>query len=71
VNTPNYQAGDTLTYSTFGGKPRRIRVTERCEDVKNGRPGFDGFEVNEQGQRVAEYDAWGYDSQILEVFPAT
>ena len=64
MSTPvNYEVGDVIEYSTFctkSGQPgRRVQVTEKHADVKNGRPGFEGF--NEFGTY------WGYDYQIMRV----
>lgn len=57
-----YAAGDVIVYRPFGGGLRRVLVEERLEDVKKGRPGFDGVVVSgpEKGQPV-----WGYDCQIV------
>lgn len=55
-----YNVGDTIVYRTFGGEARTVLVTEKEDDVKNGRPGFDG--VTEDG-----VDVWGYDEQIVSV----
>ena len=57
-----YEAGDVIWYQTFGGDVRHIRVTERHDDVKHGRPGFSGIVVSgtERGTPI-----WGYDYQIV------
>ena len=44
----------------MGGGLRTGIVTEKHDDVKNGRPGFD-MRCSDGG----EY--WGYDDQIVEV----
>jgi hypothetical protein len=62
----DYTEGSIIEYRTFTGGIRRVEVLERCDDVKNGRPGFDGFEV----QRSPADDTtgvWGYDDQITRV----
>ena len=58
----NYGIGDRVAYRTFGGASRIVEVTFKCEDIKNGRAGFDGLVVNgtEAGMSV-----WGYDDQII------
>ena len=53
----NYEVGDTVIYSPFGGGRRTVVVEEKDPDIKNGRPGFAGGEV------------WGYDYQIITVIP--
>lgn len=61
-----YEVGDTITHETGGGR-RTVTVDAKYDDVKNGRPGFDGTIVrstvdgDEPGQLC-----WGYDEQILE-----
>ena len=67
----NYKAGSIIEYNTFTGSPRRVLVTERFDDVKNGRPGFDGELVKSPGRGFADRGCprtvWGYDSQITNV----
>jgi len=58
-----YEVGDVIDYSPFDGGSRRVVVTAREADIKNGRPGFDG---NEVGGSTHE-GWWGYDDQILRV----
>jgi hypothetical protein len=59
--------GAIIEYRPFGGDEiRRIWVDLHLNDIKNGRPGFDGTEVN-TGRSV-----WGYDDQITRIIrPAT
>lgn len=57
----DYKAGDTIVYNSFGGS-RTVVVTDRYEDVKNGRPGFDAHLLDDPSALV-----WGYDAQILSV----
>jgi len=62
--------GDVVAYLAFGGQRRIAKVTGSFEDVKNGRPGFDGeltpespdYEPSGQWNSV-----WGYDSQIIAI----
>lgn len=56
----NYKEGDRIAYSTGGGI-RIVTVDCREDDIKNGRPGFDG--TMDDGTTV-----WGYDAQITKVF---
>lgn len=58
---PVYNVGDVIEYRTFGGDIRRVRVTFKSDDIKNGLPGFDGDLVNGKGT------FWGYDDQIVRV----
>jgi hypothetical protein len=56
----NYRAGSIIKYRNSGGEVRRVTVESKEDDIKNGRPGFDGQ------VRVGEW-CWGYDDQIVEV----
>lgn len=63
---------DIIRYRAFGGEVRRVKVTEVYEDIKNGRPGFDGIEVDRKGNPIpdevtgdAETMVWGYLDQII------
>jgi len=58
-----YDVGDIIEYNTFGGGSRRVAVTNREPDVKNGRPGFDGIMSTPEGT----VSVWGYDDQIVRV----
>ena len=57
-----YSQGSIIDYRTWTGEVRRVIVTSREDDVKNGRSGFDGVLVNDTGNAV-----WGYDDQIVRV----
>ena len=59
----NYEVGDIVRYRTFTGDLRTVKVTDKLDDVKNGRPGFDGHIRGNEDETV-----WGYDSQIIRVF---
>ena len=61
-----YKVGDTISYRPFGGGIRRVRVTARHADVKNGRPGFDG-ELLEGATALGTIEVWGYDNQIVSM----
>jgi hypothetical protein len=56
--------GDTVVYMPFGGGDRYAVVTERDDDIKNGRAGFSGYVVGHPDMTV-----WGYDSQIMCILP--
>lgn len=70
TKTVDYSIGDVVRTSC---QHRLVRITERKEDIKRGRPGFNGVEVHENGRQVdPTHDgkmngAWGYDDEILEV----
>ena len=74
----NYDVGDIVRYRTFTGDLRTVKVTDKLDDIKNGRPGFDGLEVSSNRskdrsslfQQIVSADTrvWGYDSQIIRVF---
>lgn len=62
MKNKSYKVGDTVTYIQFGGQRMTVIVTNKERDIKNGRPGFDG--VDEDGGAW-----WGYDVQIIDVYP--
>jgi hypothetical protein len=55
------KVGDIVTYDSFGGCTRRVRVTHWDSDIKNGRSGFDGVVLG------SGLSVWGYDDQILTI----
>lgn len=64
----DYGPGDVVLYRTIDGRLRYCRVDNRMDDVKNGKPGFDGSVCDSVG--FVPYDqggCWGYDSDIIEV----
>jgi len=65
----DYREGSIIVYSPFGGGKRRVLVDEKDSDIKNGRPGFAGHQVDADGNRIGGEDegCWGYDDQIVRV----
>lgn len=72
----DYNIGDIIEYTAFGGERRRVVVTAKLDDVKNDRPGFDGTQIPlncsspwDLAQEVwADCPGvWGYDDQITRV----
>lgn len=61
----DYKVGDVVEYRPFGGGIRRVEVTNKDADVKNGLPGFDGELVDAGDQEWR--GVWGYDDQIIRV----
>ena len=57
----DYEVGDIITYATFGGTERTVEVTLKEDDIKNGRPGFDGKIIG------TDMLVWGYDDQIVRL----
>lgn len=57
----SYGVGDVIEYRPFGGGTRRVLVDLVEDDIKNGRPGFDGRVVGSNAS------VWGYDEQITRV----
>jgi len=55
-----YKVGSTIKYRTWGGEVRTVVVESKEADVKNGRRGFDGVDLD--GGLC-----WGYDDQIIQV----
>lgn len=65
-----YGIGSIVSYSPFGGGSRTIKIISKEDDIKNGRPGFDGIGVqkvnNQWEEKPGEY-YWGYDYQIINI----
>ena len=61
-----YKVGDTVRYETFTGSLRTVKVTEKHDEIKNGRAGFCGVET--QPHINPHLNVWGYNSQILRVY---
>ena len=57
-----YSEGSIIDYRLVTGEVRRVLITEKLDDVKNGRSGFDGVLVDDVG-----FEVWGYDDQIVRV----
>jgi hypothetical protein len=64
--TEQYEEGDTIEYATPGGERRVVRVDLKSDDIKNGRPGFDGTIIR-AGNTATGQTVWGYDDQIVRV----
>lgn len=62
----DYSIGSIIEYRTFTGGLRRVRVTEKDDDIKNGRAGFGG-ELTVPDPDMPGDGVWGYDSQIVRV----
>ena len=62
MKNKSYNVGDAITYIQFGGQHMTVVVTNKERDVKNGRPGFDGYDPSPGGGSW-----WGYDDQIIDV----
>lgn len=65
-----YNVGSIVSYSTFGGGHRTVKILNKESDIKNNRPGFDAVEVSQEGKEWLEKSGcyvWGYDSQIKSV----
>ena len=63
ITSKSYDIGDVIRYRTFTGELRTVKVTDKLDDIKNDRPGFDGHIHGNEDETV-----WGYDSQIIRVF---
>ena len=60
----NYRKGSIIEYKTFDGTHRKVLVSEKVDNIKNNRSGFDGVIV---GDGRGDYTVWGYDHQITRV----
>lgn len=73
MSAPEYSVGDVVTFFTPSGSMRTTRVEARWErmpdfdiEVAGDRPGFDGADVDAQGEPNGK-GSWGYDDQIISV----
>ena len=57
-----YKVGNIIKQRTFLGTHRYVKVTAKHDDIKNGKPGFDGHVLGDKTETV-----WGYDYQVLKV----
>jgi hypothetical protein len=67
----DFEIGDIVSYSNYGGEVLRVFVEQKYEDVKKWQPGFAGFLVDGSDKKVSmngkTIDVWGYCYQILSV----
>jgi hypothetical protein len=67
----DFEVGDVITYSTWGGEIRRTLVEFKQENIKNDRDGFDGVLVDEENNRLylngQTLGVWGYVEQIISI----
>ena len=59
----DYKVGSVIGYETFDGTRRKVVVTAKVPQIKNGRDGFDGHIFGEPNNLI-----WGYDHQVIRVF---
>lgn len=57
-DTMRYRIGSVIQFRV-NNEIVTLEVNEKCEDIKNGLPGFGGVSENKS--------RWGYDYQILKV----
>lgn len=62
----DYRVGSILTYATFGGGHRTVKVTNLEAEIANGRSGFDGNLLDLDGKETT-HGVWGYTDQIVRV----
>ena len=58
----NYKVGSVIEYRNYGNQLVQVEVDQKDEDIKNGRPGFAGYRMDDKNHGV-----WGYDYQITRV----
>jgi hypothetical protein len=68
----DFEVGDIVTYSTWGGEIRRVLVENKERNIKKDRDGFDGVLVGFDNNSKLSLDGkpmgvWGYTDQILSV----
>lgn len=73
-----YQVGSIIEFRTFAGDLRLVRVDTKTDDIKDGRQGFSGQDVQRRAYRtetgisyrweqINKDESWGYDYQITRV----
>jgi len=62
----SYKVGDEILFVDNSGTRHRVEVEFKEDDIKNGRPGFEGKILT----RGPEYNrlVWGYDDQVKRVY---
>jgi len=63
----NYAIGEVIKYQPYGGAVRTVIVAAREADIKNGRPGFSGTQIEPAFEYNWQAAVWGYDSQIISI----
>lgn len=67
IQQSDYNEGSIIAYSPFGGGIRYVKVDEKDSNIKNGRPGFGGAQVDRSTLQPIGNGVWGYDAQITRV----
>jgi len=65
-----YKVGDIILQRCYTGGTRLVLVTTQEREIKNGRAGFGGTKVEEDGTEIkSEFGSgvWGYDDQVVKV----
>ena len=66
----DYEVGDVIEYDVLSesGENRVVEITDKFENIKNGRPGFDGVVVEPEDDNIEVGDrVWGYDDRVIRV----
>ena len=66
-----FNVGDIVEYSIFGdGTNLRLAlVTSIRKNIKNGKPGFDGYEPTPSDSKINDqFGYWGYSEDVTRVW---
>lgn len=71
----SYKINSIIQYRTLGGGIRVVKVTDKDDDIKNGKPGFDAIELDPRTKKPKPSPVrgdkyafvWGYDEDIEKV----
>lgn len=71
----SYKVGSIIQYRTLSGGIRVVKVTDKDDDIKNGKAGFDGIELDPRTRKPKppvvrgdkDLNVWGYDNDIEKV----
>ncbi len=59
ISTTRPEIGQIVIYRNHLGDDKMVRVSYVDDDIKNGRPGFEGYCL------ASDTMYWGYDDQIV------
>jgi len=65
-----YKIGNVIEQEFCDGHTRLVQVERRTSNIKNDLPGFDGIEIDANGNPVESpfgAGVWGYDYQVKRV----
>ena len=67
-----YKIGDVVVKQSLVFGRQLVKVTDRVNNIRQNKPGFNGVAVNDEGNQVRVNDpygnkVWGFDHEIIKV----